>query len=251
MALTPQQIIDTVLMRLGNRQGNTALAAQALLELDLLKQEIFQWPVLPAALKIVSYEQPLFIKLFNSGDPMYFTGGETYDTVGYVMMRLAAAKGDIHGVKLVTVDGDYVNEPLTPISEDDWDVLRQEDSEANSTGRPKYYLHRVTTAYVLDPGDNVIYYGNVPHVQIYPYTADAAYQIGFSGYYNYWTAMYTGAQNLIIAGLGKRMAPYVRDANMLNLFTAEYEREKKALLDRDTAVEEEHKSGMRGDLGDR
>lgn len=251
--LTADQIISTVLMRLGNRQSNAALAAQALLEYDLLMQELHELPTLPNFLMYPSFENPQYVRHYVPDDPMYFDGTETFDTMTRVMIRLAPAKQNQQSVKLVAVGSGmtYVNIPLIPISEDDWDLKRQEDAAASSTGQPTHYLVRETVGYLLDGGGEISFSARVPHILLYPYMADDHYYVGFNGYYYSDTDWRLSCQNLVIAGLGKRMAPYVRDNNMLQLFEAQFQRELQKLYDRDTAIEEEHKPGLRGDLEDR
>lgn len=243
MSLSADQVISTVLMRLGNRQGNAVLAAQALLEYDLLLQELYELPTLP---KFLLSPTP-FSRTYTANEPLLFSGYDTLDNFGYIMIRLAPAKNGPHPVLLHSLAGEVVERQLIPLSEDDWDVLHQDDADGSS-GTPTHYT---VSDVVVETSDVPAYCGHAPKVRVYPQRCEQECILYFQGYFNFDYMWLRGPQNLVIAGLGRRMAPYVRDNNMLQLFEVQYQRELQRLLDRDTAVEEEHKSGLRGDLEDR
>lgn len=238
MAITKAQIINTVLMRYGNRQGNTALQAQALIEWELMFQELWALPKLPNFLKdsytsafIYNFDDPAFDSVFqtdaktrgfirfvdpdNFPPPFWVQLKWENSTFSLAYRKLAYMSSEEYTEKLIEADGAFVRGPLT-----------------------HYHISTGVT-----PSGGEVFVSQ--KVVFWPNAADTAY-VYCNGYSNQESFWIVEAPQLLIAALGIRMGTYTKDREEQAAFQNEYLRHLRSIYDRDISVEQDSKYGSRG-----
>lgn len=226
-SVTTQQIYDTVLMRYGNRQGNTALQAQCVIELDLLKEELFNIIGLPeSSIRLVDVAVGPQVQ-FPMSDALFADQGLTYP------IRFA---GPDHYGSTVTLifnhtTGEFMWKPLEFLSLEERNELLTEANfpNLNADEPTHYYVEGNATMVTLWPGINA---GN-------SYSARFAIHDGL-------ILASLLPTELLLSGLGVRMGRYIKDAEELNAFRADYARALDAWHKRFVEVEQDFKYGNRG-----
>lgn len=238
MSITKAQVIDTVLMRYGNRQGNTALQTQALIEWDLLFDELYDMPRLPSFLKdsfiaTFVYTYPSQILTYaNNPSTHRFDRFVEADNVPPPFVVLSTSDG-------VTTTPVY--KKLRPLSADEYlEKLEEENGVPLRGDLTHYYVE--TGVQGLDTGE--IYRGQIVHFWPASELTETIYMNGYSLSKDAWLS---SAPQLIISGLGMRMGPYVKDAEELGRFQQDFYRQLQMIFNRDVAMEQDAKYGNRGD----
>lgn len=226
-SITTQQMYDTVLMRYGNRQGNTALQAQCVIELDLLKDELFNIVGLPSSsIRLVDVAVGPQIQ-FPMSDALFADQG--------LQFPIRFAGPDHYGSTVTLIynntTGELMWKPLELLTLEERNELLTEANYPNlAADMPThYYVEYDATVVTLWPSINS---GN-------------SYSARFAIHDGLLLAQQLPTE-LLLSGLGVRMGRYIKDADELNAFRAEYARALDTWHKRLVEIEQDFKYGNRG-----
>lgn len=224
--ITTQQMYDTILMRYGNRQGNTALQAQIIIEAELMREEMMILPGLTeSSVRSVGAVNVGPQIQFPVNDPLFLDLGLQYP--------IRFADPDMVGATVVInfnrTTGAIVHRPLAYLTPEELNELRS-DADAFNT------YAEIPTHFYLE--------GGATQLTVWPaptglWSANFFIHDGFLRLYDFGTP-------LLMAALGVRMGRYIKDEVELNAFRADYAIEFKRYQDRMIETEQAFKYGNRG-----
>lgn len=244
MAITKVQVIDTVLMRYGNRQGNAALQTQALIEWDLLFDELYEMPKLPNFLKD-AYDAAITYNYDHPDTGTFPSVITTIDAKQYGFDRFVDQDNNPPPFRVLSIYNGSSMAPaykkLLPLSAEEYTEKLVEENGVPTRGP--------LTHYFIESGTTAVSAGHLTlsqKVRFWP-VAEMPEEIWLNGYrvdQDLWRA---NCPQLIISGLGMRMGPYVKDAEELARFQQDFYRQLDSIYKRDVSIEQDSKYGNRGE----